>query len=83
MSYIQTNTTGSLTDVAVSGITPYTSYTCIIHAANASDGPDSFPVTVTTAEEGTLLISIDYFTSIPLTVPFPPVLVEVAHVDSV
>ena len=52
---MQTNTTGSLTDVTVSGLTPYTSYTCTIHAATVSDGPDSIPVTVTTAEEGTYL----------------------------
>ena len=39
----------------VAGLAPYTSYTCTLHAVTVSDGPNSDPVIVTTAEEGKIM----------------------------
>ncbi|XP_065907794.1 cell adhesion molecule DSCAM-like isoform X2 [Dysidea avara] len=60
------NTTGNFTEITITGLTPYTSYTCTLHAVTVSDGPKSDPITVMTAEEA----------------PYPPVLVEVTAVNS-
>ena len=43
-------------EAVIVGLTPYTSYTCTLHAVTVSDGPDSIPVTVTTAERGMFIM---------------------------
>jgi len=67
--------------VTVTGLTPYTSYTCTLHAVTVSDGPNSDPVIVTTAEEGAIFfhaIGIHIFS----TAPSPPLLTAVIAINS-
>jgi len=51
---LQENTTGDLTEAVLVGLTPYTSYTCTLHAVTVSDGPNTDAMTITTAEEGSI-----------------------------
>jgi len=49
---LQKNTTGDLTEAVLVGLTPYSSYTCTLHAVTVSDGPNTDAMTITTAEAG-------------------------------
>jgi len=50
---IHANITGTATQGTVTGLTPYTKYTCAIYTVTGSDGPVSEPITVTTDYGGT------------------------------
>ena len=41
--------------MTVTQLTPYSIYTCTVHAVTVSDGPNSDPVKVTTDQEGTFM----------------------------
>ena len=49
----QVNVTSTNTMETISGLTPFTSYNCTLHAVTVSDGPLIDPIIVTTTEQGT------------------------------
>ena len=46
----QASVNGTVTMGRVSGLNPFTNYTCTVHAVTVSNGPMSNPVTVTTSQ---------------------------------
>ena len=46
----QDSVNGTVTMGRVSGLNPFTNYTCTVHAVTVSNGPMSNPVTVTTSQ---------------------------------
>ena len=55
LMYSQVNVTGTATMGTVSGLGPFTDYSCTIHAVTGSDGPVSDPVIVRTPEAGMVI----------------------------
>ena len=48
----QVNITSTATMGTVTGLSPFTEYSCTIHAVSVADGPVSDPAVVTTTEAG-------------------------------
>ena len=83
--YIQVNITGAAMMGTVTGISPFTDYSCTIFAVTVNDGPVSDPVIVRTAEAGIVVnhlqvyLCIDHILSIA---PGPPVINTVTNISS-
>ena len=41
-----------ITETVVTGLTPFTTYICTVHAVTVSDGPKVDPMNVTTSQQG-------------------------------
>ena len=58
----QVNVTGDAMMGTVTGLSPFTVYSCTIFAVTVADGPESEPVVVRTAEAGKGVFSIVIYT---------------------
>ena len=50
--FFQTSVNGNVTMVTITGLNPFTNYSCTVHAVTISDGPQSDLAAVTTLEAG-------------------------------
>ena len=56
MLFQTTSVSGDVTMATITGLDPYTNYSCTVHAVTVSDGPQSDPAAVTTHEAGMIRI---------------------------
>ena len=84
--YLQVNVSSTNTTQAVVGLNPFTNYTCTLYATTVSNGPTTDPITVRTAEQGTIQGSLvnNYIVKFNafLLVPSPPLIKSLTVTDS-
>lgn len=59
--YSQVNVSGTSTAHKITGLHPFTYYTCTLHATTVLNGPVTNPVSVRTEEQGTRILYTVYY----------------------
>ena len=83
--YIQVNITGAAMMGIVTGLSPFTNYSCTLFAVTVTNGPVSDPIIVRTAEAGIVVNHVQmylYINPILSIVPSPPVINTVTNISS-